>query len=60
VVLLGCFLAPGEDTLAVRGSVLPDAGASIAGATVELLCREPYTSQTQGVRLTVTNCRTGW
>lgn len=55
LLLLGCFLAPGEDTLTVRGSVVSDVGAPIAGATVELLYREPFTSHTQGVRLAVTS-----
>jgi hypothetical protein len=53
-VLLGCFLAPGEDTLTVRGIVLTDAGVPIAGASVELLYREPFSSYTEGIRLAVT------
>lgn len=54
-LLSGCFLAPGEDALTVRGIVLSDADAPIAGATVELLYREPFTSYTQGARLAATS-----
>jgi hypothetical protein len=43
LLLAGCFLEPGEDTLVVRGAVVSDpTGAPLPGANVELWVRMPF------------------
>ena len=55
LLLLACFLEPGENTLVVQGVVLSDSGAPIAAATVELIYRAPISSWSEITRLGASN-----
>lgn len=55
LLVVGCFLAPGEDTLSVSGVVLSESGAPIPDASVALLYRAPFTSWSDGVEIGVAN-----